>query len=95
MRHNLPPRHRGSRCHLYAPAVPLYVITNNHRIVLFSKGCPNLSFPLCAAAAAPAQEATALARWQPPRQGAATPADGTTAPVGGRAGRGRHAADPL
>ncbi|RWV85573.1 hypothetical protein GW17_00052625 [Ensete ventricosum] len=28
---NLPPRHHGSRCHLYAPGAPLYVITNNNR----------------------------------------------------------------
>ncbi|RWV96867.1 hypothetical protein GW17_00040388 [Ensete ventricosum] len=33
-------------------------------IILFSKGCPNPSFPLCAAAA-PTQATTALARWQP------------------------------
>ncbi|RWW03429.1 hypothetical protein GW17_00033411 [Ensete ventricosum] len=64
-------------------------------LFLFSKGCPNPSFPLCAATAAPAQAATALARWQPPCHGAATPADGTTAPVGGRAGRGRPTAGPL
>ncbi|RWV95810.1 hypothetical protein GW17_00041527 [Ensete ventricosum] len=49
-------------------------------IILFSKGCPNPSFPLCAtaAAAAPAQAVAALARWQPPYQGAATPAAGTS-----------------
>ncbi|RRT34288.1 hypothetical protein B296_00057481 [Ensete ventricosum] len=33
MRRDLPPRHRGSRCNLHAPAAPLHVITNNHRYV--------------------------------------------------------------
>ncbi|RZR99484.1 hypothetical protein BHM03_00029038 [Ensete ventricosum] len=50
------------------------------RIVIFSKGFPNSSFPLCAAvvavAAAPTQAAVALARWQPPCQGATTRAAG-------------------
>ncbi|RWW21765.1 hypothetical protein BHE74_00026898 [Ensete ventricosum] len=31
MRRDLPSQHRGSRCHLHAPVVPLYVIINNHR----------------------------------------------------------------
>ncbi|RZS15020.1 hypothetical protein BHM03_00046799 [Ensete ventricosum] len=50
-----------------------------HRgIILFSKGCPNPSFPLYVAitATAPAQAVAALARWQPPCQGAATPVAG-------------------
>ncbi|RWW38172.1 hypothetical protein BHE74_00056611, partial [Ensete ventricosum] len=54
-------------------------------IVLFSKGCPNPSFPLCVAAAAvaPAQATIALAHWQPHCQGVATPAAGAAAPTGG------------
>ncbi|RWV88918.1 hypothetical protein GW17_00048961, partial [Ensete ventricosum] len=38
----------------------------------------------CAAIAAPAQGAATLARRQPPCQGAATPAAGAAAPVGGK-----------
>ncbi|RWW14587.1 hypothetical protein BHE74_00033394 [Ensete ventricosum] len=45
--------------------------------------------PLCATAvAAPTQATTALARRQPPCQGAATPAADTVAPTSDRAGRG-------
>ncbi|RWV97461.1 hypothetical protein GW17_00039746 [Ensete ventricosum] len=55
------------------------------RIILFSKGCHNPSFPLCAATAAPTQAVVALVRWQPPCQGA-----GAAAPTADRAGRGRH-----
>ncbi|RWV76804.1 hypothetical protein GW17_00062473 [Ensete ventricosum] len=69
---NLPPRHRGSRCHLHAPDTPLHVITNNHRIILFSKGCPNLSFPLCIVATV-AQATAALAKGRPPLRLASPP----------------------
>ncbi|RWW12032.1 hypothetical protein GW17_00024319, partial [Ensete ventricosum] len=55
-------------------------------IIFFAKGCPNPSFPFCAVATdtvvVPVQAATALACWQPPCQGSATPA------AGGKIGRG-------
>ncbi|RZS15765.1 hypothetical protein BHM03_00047641, partial [Ensete ventricosum] len=57
--------------------------------------CPNPSFPFCVTATAPTQATTALARWQLPCKGAATPTAGAVAPAGGRAGCGRPAAGPL
>ncbi|RWW18742.1 hypothetical protein GW17_00017252 [Ensete ventricosum] len=57
------------------------------KIILFSKGCPNPSFPLCVVAAAPAQATVALTRRQPPCQGVATPTAGVATPSSGRAGR--------
>ncbi|RZR74651.1 hypothetical protein BHM03_00040545 [Ensete ventricosum] len=65
MHRDLPPRHRGSRCNLHAPAVPLYVITNNHKhgagSSFYLKGCANpLLAPICVVAAAVA----ALCRWR-------------------------------
>ncbi|RWW53854.1 hypothetical protein BHE74_00039607 [Ensete ventricosum] len=69
----------------------ILIISQIHRgkIILFSKGCPNPSFPLYAATA-PTQAATALARWQSPCQGAATPVASAAALAGGRVGRGRQ-----
>ncbi|RRT48080.1 hypothetical protein B296_00012190 [Ensete ventricosum] len=62
------------------------------RIILFSKGCPNPSCPICAAAAAAtrAQATAALARRYPPCQGAVTPTTGATILAGGRASHGRQ-----
>ncbi|RRT44358.1 hypothetical protein B296_00032592, partial [Ensete ventricosum] len=45
--------------------------------------CPNPSWPLFTIVAAPAQATTAIARRQPPCQGAATPAAGAAAPAVG------------
>ncbi|RWW55097.1 hypothetical protein BHE74_00038281, partial [Ensete ventricosum] len=61
-------------------------------IILFLKGCPNPSCPICAATTifALAQVAIALARRQPPCQGVATPAASAAAPTGIRVGRGRQ-----
>ncbi|RZS23492.1 hypothetical protein BHM03_00056437 [Ensete ventricosum] len=60
-------------------------------IVLFSKGCPNPTCPICAAAAvAPVQATAAHARRQPPCQGAANPTAGATAPTNDRVGRGQQ-----
>ncbi|RWV93825.1 hypothetical protein GW17_00043688 [Ensete ventricosum] len=66
--------------------------SHHHMIILFPKGCPNPSFPLCTvvavAATAPAKAVAALAYWQSPYQGAATPAAGVAAPADYRTGRG-------
>ncbi|RZS15163.1 hypothetical protein BHM03_00046949 [Ensete ventricosum] len=53
---------------MYTRTVPRISRIHRDKIILFYKGCPNPSFPLCtvAATAAPAQVAAALACWQLP-----------------------------